>query len=68
MTQDEVLNIYRYDDLKRLFKVSRSSLARWELKGHFPKRIKLGENSIGWRGDEIQKWFENCSNIKMEKK
>lgn len=58
--------IYRYDDLKNLFKISRSSLARWESKGSFPKRIKIGENSIGWRSDEVRQWLEERSNTKQE--
>ena len=58
----EVPTVYRYDDLKKLFKVSRSSLARWELRGSFPKRIQMGENSVGWRSDEVQKWFQERSN------
>jgi prophage regulatory protein len=58
--------IYRYDDLKRLFKISRASLARWELRGTFPKRVQMGENSIGWRSEEVHQWLEGRSNTKQE--
>ena len=54
--------VYRYGDLKSLFKISRSSLARWESRGSFPKRIKIGENSIGWRSDEVDQWLKERSN------
>jgi len=58
----EVPPVYRYEDLKKLFKVSRSSLARWELRGDFPRRIHMGKNSIGWRSDEVQQWLQERSN------
>jgi predicted DNA-binding transcriptional regulator AlpA len=53
----EIPQVLRYEDLKNLFKISRSSLARWEKKD-FPKRIQLGQNSIGWRADEVKQWLQ----------
>lgn len=61
MTQD-ISPLLRYEDLKKLFKVSRSSLDRWEKKNRFPKRVHIGANSIGWRADEIKQWIEERSN------
>ena len=64
MNSQEISPLLRYEDLKKLFKVSRSSLARWEEKSCFPKRVRIGENSIGWRADEVKKWIEErTSNI-----
>ena len=63
---DTMPHIYRYDDLHNLFKISRSSLARWESTGSFPKRIKIGANSIGWRSDEVEQWLQDRSNNKLE--
>lgn len=59
------LKILRFEELKALFKVSRSTLDRWEkLKDNpFPKRIKLGENAIGWQYNEVHKWLEERSKI-----
>jgi len=59
--QHEIPTILRFNDLKMLLKVSRSSLDRWEKSKGFPKRIRIGENSVGWRSDEVHKWL-------MEKK
>jgi len=60
MMSHEIPEILRYDDLKRLFKISRSSLSRWEQlpENPFPKRLVLGKNSIGWRSDQVKQWLE----------
>jgi prophage regulatory protein len=67
MTHD-LPSLLRYPDLQKLLKVSRSSLARWEAKSCFPKRVLIGENSIGWRSDEVHKWLQERSNTKQELK
>lgn len=54
----DIPEILRYEDLNKLFKISRSSLHRWEKKD-FPKRIQLGANSVGWRADEVKLWLLN---------
>jgi prophage regulatory protein len=36
--------------------VSWITLRRWERDGHFPKRRRLGRNSIGWVEGEIEEW------------
>ncbi len=59
---DDIPKILRYEDLKKLMKISRSSLYRWEKKD-FPKRIQLGENSIGWREHEVREWLKNRTKI-----
>ena len=56
--------ILRFHDLQKLFKISRSSLDRWEAKKTFPKRINIGENSVGWRVDEVQQWLLERTNKK----
>jgi prophage regulatory protein len=33
-------------------------LLRKEAEGTFPKRIRLGENRIGWLEDEIDAWID----------
>ncbi len=61
-------HILRFQDLQKLLKVSRSSLDRWEAKNAFPKRINIGENSVGWRSDEIHQWLQERSNAQQEAK
>jgi len=55
---DKMLAILRYEDLQNLFKISRSSINRWEKNNIFPKRIKIGVSGIGWKREEIKKWFD----------
>jgi len=35
------------------------TLARWEAKGLFPKRRKIGPNSVGWKNEPVDEWYEN---------
>ena len=39
---------------------SRTTLWRWERKGTFPKRVRIGENSVGHIDDEVDQWIEQC--------
>jgi prophage regulatory protein len=57
--QHDYPKIFRFNDLKILLKVSRSTIDRWEKAGSFPKRIILGENSIGWRSTDISNWIDS---------
>jgi predicted DNA-binding transcriptional regulator AlpA len=59
-------SVLRFEDLQALFKISRSSLARWEAKNLFPHRVRIGENSIGWRSDEVNQWLQERSNKTQE--
>jgi len=43
--------------------VSYVTLWRWMDKGRFPKSFQLGENSIGWKDDEVNEWIENRKQI-----
>ena len=38
--------------------LSRSSLYRLAAAGQFPRPIKLGPRSVGWRADELAAWIE----------
>lgn len=64
----ETLTLLRFEDLKNLFKVSRSSLSRWEAKNQFPRRVKFAENSVGWRLEEIQQWLQERGEINQKEK
>ena len=33
-------------------------IARLEKAGLFPKRVRLGQNRVGWVEDEINQWIE----------
>jgi prophage regulatory protein len=38
--------------------LSDASIYRMEKAGRFPKRIRLGGQSVGWFSDEVDKWFD----------
>ena len=39
--------------------LSRSTVYRMERRGKFPNRVRLGEQSVGWYQDEIQRWLDS---------
>ncbi len=56
--QDNETRIIRFPALrKKLGDVSRSTIDRWELSQSFPKRIKLGKNSVGWSLQLVEQWL-----------
>jgi len=55
-TTDE-LQIIREPERKRLTGISRVTQWRLERKGLAPKRVSIGDNSIGWLKSEIQEWI-----------
>ncbi|MGL6037138.1 MAG: helix-turn-helix transcriptional regulator [Legionella sp.] len=56
---NDLPQILRYEDLQKLVKVSRSSLARWEAKSLFPCRVPVGESGVGWCREQVQQWLQN---------
>ena len=41
--------------------LSRSTIYRLEADGEFPKRIRLGKNSVGWALAEVDEYLGNLS-------
>lgn len=56
---EKVGKILRTTDIKKLFKIGRTTLARWEKEGSFPKRVKLGEKLFGWQEEDVLKWLQD---------
>ncbi len=50
--------IIRKKELLRSMGLSDVTIWRMERAGTFPKRIKLGGNSVGWYESEIIEWQE----------
>jgi prophage regulatory protein len=62
-------NVIRFPALRqKLGMVGRTTIFRWERDGKFPKRIKLGANSVGWLESEIESWLESRADIREEAK
>lgn len=53
-----VLDRYlREPEVLRLTGISQMTLHRWEKRGHFPKRYKIGPNSVAWKESEVSQWL-----------
>ena len=46
--------------------LSRSTIDRLEKANLFPRRIRLGANSVAWFSDEIDKWLEERTKVDRE--
>lgn len=52
------LEVIREPERLRITGLSRVQIWRMEKRGLFPKRVKLGENSVGWLRHELQSWIK----------
>lgn len=39
--------------------ISTPTLYDWMRTEDFPQKIRLGPNSVAWRGDEVQEWLDS---------
>jgi prophage regulatory protein len=46
---------------RRGIRVSKSTIARLEAKGRFPKRVRIGDHSVAWLKTEIDAYIEALS-------
>lgn len=49
--------VLRQSEVALVCGISRTTLNRLRDKGAFPRPIRLGANSIGWRASDIQAWL-----------
>lgn len=47
----------RFGSVAEMVGLSRTTIYRLEQQGIFPRRIKLGSNSVAWRMSEILSWM-----------
>jgi len=47
----------REPEVLRLLGVSQMTLYRWEKGGRFPKRYKIGPNSVAWKESAVIQWL-----------
>ena len=55
---DIVMRILSKRQLKELVLYSPQHIARLERAGHFPKRVQLGPNRVGWVEGEVMDWLQ----------
>jgi prophage regulatory protein len=53
------LNFYRLDEVLSISRLSRASIYRLISLGLFPKPVKLGLRSNGWRVADVQAWLDS---------
>jgi prophage regulatory protein len=53
------MKILRVVDLMGLFGVSRSTVWRWSNAPDFPRKLRLGENTVAWFASEVLEWMES---------
>lgn len=58
MANNYIDRIIREAERKLITQVSRTTAWKWEQLGLFPKRIKLGNRSVGWSFLEINAWLQ----------
>ncbi|SQD79599.1 helix-turn-helix transcriptional regulator [Moritella yayanosii] len=51
--------IIREVDRRYITSISRTKAWQLEKEGLFPKRIRLGNRSVGWKLSELLEWVEN---------
>jgi len=51
--------IIRKKELFELIGLSDTTVWRLERKGEFPKRLRLGPKSVGWRYGDVLRWIES---------
>ena len=55
------MQIIAWKQLKEMQPYSRQHISRLEKSGKFPKRVRLGQNRVGWVYDEIVAHLENLA-------
>lgn len=58
--------IIRKPELFSKLNLSDATIWRLEKAGKFPRRIKLGGNSVGWFNSEIEIWLSKKSADRLE--
>ena len=54
------LKLCTWSELKEIYGIPycRMHIRRLELKGQFPKRVRLGECRVAWLVDEVERWIQ----------
>ena len=53
------MNILSTREVVKITNLSRVSLWRYERRGLFPSRLRLGPNRVGWLQSEIEDWLRS---------
>lgn len=54
------MRLYRFRDLRSAgVPFTRKHLTHLENHGKFPRHFKIGDNSVSWVADEVDRWVED---------
>lgn len=56
-----IVKIIGWKQLKEMQPFSRTHVLRLEQAGRFPKRVRLGENRVGWVLSEVEDWLKSMA-------
>ena len=59
------MKIIDWKQLKEMQPYSRMHVTRMEKADKFPKRVRLGQNRVGWVYDEVVAWLEEKANQRI---
>jgi prophage regulatory protein len=57
--QDALDRILTFAELKERIPFTRQHIGRLEAAGQFPKRVQLGECSVGWLESQVAEWIRS---------
>lgn len=57
--------ILRLPEVEAICGIKRSSIRRLELAGKFPRRVKIGARSVGWKESEVREWQARLLNAEL---
>lgn len=61
-TPQKAERLLRQAEVRQRVGLSRSSLWRWEREGKFPRRRRIGRNTVGWMESEVDAFVERVKN------
>ena len=59
--------LLRFPEVQEMVGLSRTTIWRLEKQGKFPARRAIGENSVGWLKEDIEKWIKSKKSIRKGK-
>jgi prophage regulatory protein len=59
------MRLIRIQEVIRVTGLSRMSIYRYEKKGEFPKRRRIGLNSVRWLDTDVELWMTSRPAIEL---
>ena len=59
------IRIIRRPELREITGLSDATVDRREAAGEFPRRRRIGVQSVGWLSDEVEQWMKNLPVVEV---